>query len=617
MLLFFLYVIAIAICFVIVAKLYNKISIIRNLLFVIILVGGVVLYYPAYLLEAIPNEETFRVFLRSFQSAWMTIILEPNYAVVEKFIENPYYYWTFNILNVFCILFLSLATVSIFARKFFSWLQLALNMYKKTYIFAQITEQALILARDILAKNPKSNVIFIGDADTESSVVNEITQNKMIYLEQKANKKSILHSSLLKINYTLNITNIFFMSPSEDENIFSTFSFVESLSEKLVKSSKEQIHLFVKIESDNLQQVFEEQFNKKGKNIEYSVFSEGELIAFDLIQKYPATDYIAINTEKCIATENYEVLFLGFGRNGISMLRRIIEQSQFVGSNFKATVVDSALDDIEGSFLTTYPAIKENYSLSFIAESVTSTHFFDSLKKESKSLKQIIISLGNDEFNVKTAIEVFTFLQQINKETIDILVVVNKPNQFTYLHDSTVYNSIRFIGQQDIIYTEDIIVKEAISQKAKAVHTSYCKGKTDVPKWSHLSYIKKTSNISVALHIKVKLALLGLSKNLDTFSSAEDFKRYLNEHKEKLENLAKTEKLRWNALYFTQGWQKWYLEDIPKNNENGQDGIKKLHACLVSWEELAAVDKHFNQEVGTYQSYDVNNILELYSDEKL
>ena len=94
---------------------------------------------------------------------------------------------------------------------------------------------------------------------------------------------------------------------------------------------------------------------------------------------------------------------------------------------------------------------------------------------------------------------------------------------------------------------------------------------------------------------------------------------------ELLENMARTEHLRWNAFHRSMGWRVMSDEEFDRRaalylaQKSGRPTIRiakndaeKHHACLVSWEELAVLSDKENAVTGgtvDYQQYDRNNIL--------
>ena len=92
------------------------------------------------------------------------------------------------------------------------------------------------------------------------------------------------------------------------------------------------------------------------------------------------------------------------------------------------------------------------------------------------------------------------------------------------------------------------------------------------------------------------------------------------------DNLGKTEHLRWNAFHFVSGYSPMPDDVFEKRAEIyraqkaagkseiriGKDQENRLHACLVSWEELDELSAKENRVTGgntDYKEYDIRNVL--------
>jgi hypothetical protein len=139
----------------------------------------------------------------------------------------------------------------------------------------------------------------------------------------------------------------------------------------------------------------------------------------------------------------------------------------------------------------------------------------------------------------------------------------------------------------------------------KKVHHNYCElesNKKYACPWEKLNRIQMESNISCAEHLYTKLELSGLTvEQVLALKDEKEFLSLLNE--KRLENLAKGEHLHWNALYFSNGWNTWLLEDIEAPVEKNKDNIRKLHSCLVSWDNINLVNAFFSQKLSSPVNY--------------
>ena len=96
-----------------------------------------------------------------------------------------------------------------------------------------------------------------------------------------------------------------------------------------------------------------------------------------------------------------------------------------------------------------------------------------------------------------------------------------------------------------------------------------------------------------------------------------------------LRNLGESEHLRWNAFHFVMGYAPMSRElfearlaaaserrraGLPGGPRAAKDAQKRLHACLVPWEELDGLsecERRLTGEEKDYKQLDINNVLAL------
>ena len=204
----------------------------------------------------------------------------------------------------------------------------------------------------------------------------------------------------------------------------------------------------------------------------------------------------------------------------------------------------------------------------------------------------------------------------------------NQSNLLNEVDESGIYKHIKFFGEYESIFTDEIIINEELDTVAKKINEHYnlqenvnkeSIGKPSVGNWSKLDLFYKNSNRDVAAHLNTKLALIGYEisngKELSYFNEDLTLDNYTNITK--IENLLQIEHLRWNAFHFVNGWTGFTSVDIEnikvKNNNkldysDRKDKRNRKHACLVSWEELNDVSTTFR-----YQGNNSEELIEKFS----
>ncbi len=619
---------AIVYCFLL-AKLKNRVSTFRDWILLPAAAGsGFIVYFIGFATCPDPDMTSTTIF-RAIHATVMMILMESTIGdISEQMRSNHLYMVFFSIAHFLGILLTTTTALSLFGRRVNAKLRIMTSFHRNCYIFFNINEESLTLAKDLLANDRSRDIFFVGEAagkkgessDEESSDIFDRIESIGAYYIDNSDESSNGIGGRLLFKHIINTNSkLIYICPDENHNISAVlhlFSLLKEISPAERESAERNTSVYLQIDSEDMIDIFEEARRDMGVTIDYSIFSVPEIIAQQLVRTYNPSKYVAIDGAKGVATQDFEVMVIGFGRNGRNMLRRIIEFGQFEGSRFHATVVDREVDQKIGSFDANYPGVMKNYLIEPIADCVGSKSFFSLVKERSSRLKQIVISLDSDSLNVKIAIEVNKIFSAMGLNDIDIIIVTRERDNYLYLHNSDDFDSIHCIGQNVDTFTEDIIINESLWNKAKATHDHYNSTKALERRkpWSSLESIKRQSNISASLHIGTKLSLLGLTKEQLCSMSREEYMEYITGDKERYENLARTEHLRWNATYFSRGWQPLPLSTL-KDNSISQDHHRKLHVCLVSWEELVAVEKFFDGE--PYQRYDFDNIDAMYELVKL
>ena len=591
------------------ARLRHRVTAFRNyILLPLTALMGFGVYLFGYISTG-ENNVGINILMALFSTIEMVVMNINLNGIDQSCRDNALYMTLFALAHAMAIVLVATTVLSIWGKRLTTKFLLRLYSHKRSYIFFDINEEAMTLAADLLKNDKHRLVIFVNEDDSH---LDDIERMGAYYINPSSSRNKVGGSSLFK-NIISSNSELFYISADEAHNMngaLTMLTLLKKLSSEKLRHAEESIDLHIRIDSEDMQKVFEEARKMQEVNLNYSVFNEAEIIATQLINEYPPVKYIAPDTTKAIATTDYEVMIIGFGKRGRAMLRKTIEFGEFVGSKYRATIVDAAIKSKIGSFNATYPAVTTNYNIDAIEDSASSDTFFALLKERSATLKQIIISLPTDAQNIKRAIEIHKILTSLGRNNIDIIAVTRSADGYDFIHTSKNFASIHCIGHNKAIYTEAIIVNDALAAQAVATHNYYNAQKSPKEQkgWRTLSSHEQQSNISVSLHIPTKLALMGLSPDsLGQFATKEEYLTFLRTNKERYDNLARTEHLRWNAFHYVRGWQNWTLSDKNSANNPSSDGRLKLHICLVDWDSLPSIDKHQRKEVGYNQHWDYDN----------
>ena len=328
------------------------------------------------------------------------------------------------------------------------------------------------------------------------------------------------------------------------------------------------------------------------------VFDKAELVARLLIQKYPLCDAISFD-EKGRATEDTDVLLVGFGRKGQEILEKIVENGQFEGSSFRIKVFDSNGKNTDGFFRMRHESLLENYDITFEPYDGRSRQFAEYLSNELKALKYIVVAVGDSGVGREIAMNI---LELMSGSKIDIPV-------YQCNNDSVVRYQSGQVTECSGLYDADIMYGGHMDDFAKMLNHQYCHNDASAKKnWADCRYFDRMSSRASADYLSSLLKRIGVDK-MDIIPE------------EMLLNLAKSEHLRWNAFHHACGYRKMEKDELKKRAELYANGgisritkgtENKLHACLVSWDELDELSKLESSITGKdidYKKKDMENVL--------
>ena len=171
------------------------------------------------------------------------------------------------------------------------------------------------------------------------------------------------------------------------------------------------------------------------------------------------------------------------------------------------------------------------------------------------------------------------------------------------------------------IYKEEILSNDSLDRTAKIINQTYCRNeKTTDENWAECPGFSRMSSRASADFMEAYLKMAG-----KTFDDVKNGKWDLDP--ELLENMAKTEHLRWCAFQWANGYsvmpdEVWQAraEQYRKEKEAGgqsriritKDDQHGLHGCLIPWDDLDELSRREAQVTGSdpdYKQRDRDNIL--------
>lgn len=343
-----------------------------------------------------------------------------------------------------------------------------------------------------------------------------------------------------------------------------------------------------------------------------TLFDDAALAARLLVQDYPPCDAVAFDAEGR-ATQDFEALVVGFGRVGQAVLRQLVMNGQFEGSRFRLAVFSPDCEQVNGALASSGKSMLEAYQISFHPFDGRSREMYGYLTQRKDSLKYIVVCTGDPKRNREIAQELTGYLSRLQSEA----AVYQCSYQGVIRHGPggrlTVHRGI---------YTPQVLCTQGLDRMAMALNQCYCagNGRSTWENWAGCDYFSRLSSRASADFIPALLRASGKTAE-QVLSGDWDLTEA------QLENLSRTEHLRWCAFHYAMGFDAMDREtflarcrerkaQLDREGRSelrpGRDMLRRLHACLIPWEELDGLSAAENAVTGgkvDYKAMDRNNVL--------
>ncbi len=445
-----------------------------------------------------------------------------------------------------------------------------------------------------LAQNKKISVVFVSASSVKEADVRAL--GGILYTDEIATR---VHKKVLKrlsIKRGRGSIRLNASSDDVDSNISYAIMLLKTLKDCDIKPEQTKLVMLGREESQG-----EALFNTEN-NYGYGsvkVFDRAELVARLLFQKYPICNRISFD-ENFKATSDTECLLVGFGHVGQEVLRKLVANGQFEGSKFHVMVFDSAIDATDGLFKMRYKSMLENYNIEFSSSDGRSISATEYVMKNAAVLKYIVIAVGDE----KTGSEIAYGFQEILKERGVVMPV------YQCLRDRVYAYRIGKERKKSAIYDAEVLYTGKMDQLAMEINHYYCGDDGDINRqWAGCDYFSRMSCRASADYLQTFFQRLGILGKESDISG------------EKLENLAKSEHLRWCAFHYSMGYsamsdeikeKRAELYRSDKKTRITKDPVNRLHACLIPWEDLDGLSDYENEITGRnvdYKQSDRDNII--------
>ncbi len=457
-----------------------------------------------------------------------------------------------------------------------------LSMYfREMYIFSELNEKSLALAADIKRNNGRVGIVF--------NDVFEENEEQSFELVQRAKqlgaicfKKDILAVAYGHHSPARDITFLT-IGDNETENLNQTLRLIE------LYRNRKNTHIYVfstKIESELLLTALDKgevkvrRINEVQSLINRVLYERGEIIFESAL---PGKD----------GKKDISAVVVGMGRHGTEMVKALTWFGQMDGYRIKITAFDQdpmaeekfrALapelmsEDYNGVFVEG----EAQYTISIHPDYDVETYAFASKITVLKDATYVFVSLGDDDINVRTAVNLRMLFERIGRHPI-IQAVITNSQQKKALTGIRNYRGqaydIDFIGDIDASFAESVIIDSELEEDALQRHLKWGK---EEEFWAYEYNYRSSVASAIHMRARIKCGIPGANKRNEELTEKERHTIEVLEHK------------RWNAYMRAEGYV--YSGSPDKSSRND---LAKMHHDLVNYAALTEEEKRKDSSVGT------------------
>lgn len=469
-----------------------------------------------------------------------------------------------------------------------------------------INSDSVEFGKSLLA-GKKGSVVYIDDKmDANLSAV--IAKSRCVLCgDDNAVKGNVKFLHSIGIRGKKRKITLYALSKDSAENLNYARAFLTSLKEAGITPEKSTLVILGREDSSaSSMQVL-------GENYGYgavTVFNEASLVARLLILNAPPCDQISFGKD-AKASEDFEVLQVGFGRLGQEVLRQLVMNGQFEGSTFHAAVFAPDCESQIGYFANRYLQVLDRYDISFHPFDARSRKMYEYILERREKIKYVVLCTGSEKINREVAEDLAEFFEQIE---LKLPIHLCSYSGITTAEGGQV--------KRHKLYQEKVLSTSELDLMASLVNDYYCNdsSKTAQQHWKECNYFNRMSNRGVADFAGAFVRAAGKTEQ-------QVLEEGWNLSESQMENQCRTEHLRWCAFHYCMGYSPMTDAEFDDRAEkykkqladNGKATIRiakntaqRTHACLVSWEELVALSEKEKKITGKdpqYQLSDKKNVL--------
>ncbi len=345
---------------------------------------------------------------------------------------------------------------------------------------------------------------------------------------------------------------------------------------------------------------------------EVLALESAELAARLMVRQYPPYATMRFGRQGR-ADENFEALIVGFGRTGQAVLRSLVMNGQFEGSDFHALIIDSQYTRQSGAFFSRYPELSACCRLDFMEDNARSIAVYKYLADYVDQLNYVVVCTGNEAVNAEISRE---YTEYLGRRGCRAVVLQCSGAGVTRLTEPD--------GLPEVIdpFRPDVLCGGRQDRLAILINHQYnlSRGRTAAEDWADCDYFSRMSCRASADYMGAFLRAAGCTED-------QVGRDGWPEDPVLMENLSRMEHLRWCGFHYAMGYRRMpeevfreraqaRMEEIRVRGSSAirpaKDTEKRLHACLIPWESLdalSALEGTLTDRRPDYKQMDTDNLL--------
>ena len=301
---------------------------------------------------------------------------------------------------------------------------------------------------------------------------------------------------------------------------------------------------------------------------------------------------------------------IGYSETAQALCEYLVSCVQTAGARVSIRLFGEDIRRAFSYFIARNPGLGHVVSLIPMEEPPGTEEFYAFFQKEENRPDGVFCAGGEEAANRTLALQLKELLDDGGRK-VPVFVKGRWLEEDRFLMQAS---GIICFGCMEQIYSYDVLIGEKLDAMAMAVHRFYSdfygEKKNASELWKEADIYEKMSSRAMAIHIPWKAWCAGYE--VVPGRSDGGFAKELEDNPRLLENLSIGEHMRWEAALFARGWQSVRAQELLQGCN--KDTVRRLHACLIPWEELPDLGKYYGTDYQYLDRYLVKELEEILHD---